>query len=81
MRGPFDALFEDVGVPVAESGFAAQNQDDGWVDEFEGFRPLRGSLGVVFFGRLLDLPGAPGFIAQRPVFDLSVRLAFYSLYN
>ena len=69
---PLDAFFEHVVVPVAEAGFATQDQHDRGVDELEGFGPLGGFLGVVLFGRLLDLPGAPGLVAECPVLDLLV---------
>ena len=29
-----------------------------------------GLFGVVFFGELGDLPGAPAFVSEGPVFDL-----------
>jgi hypothetical protein len=31
---------------------------------------LVGLFGVVLFGELRDLPGAPAFVAKSPVFDL-----------
>ena len=70
VRGPADAFFQHVGVPAAEAGFAAEDQHDAWVEQFERFGPLVGFLCVVFFRHLADLPWSPGFIAEGPVFDL-----------
>jgi hypothetical protein len=60
---PFHALVEYVVVPGGGSGFAAENEGDGGVEELEGFGPLVGLFGVVFFGELGDLPGAVAFVA------------------
>lgn len=61
---------QDVVVPGGEAGFAAEDQGDGGVQEFQGFGPLVGFGGVGFFGELLDLPGAVALVAEGPVFDL-----------
>jgi hypothetical protein len=67
---PGYTLVEDVVVPGGVACFAAEDEGDGGVEQFEGFGPLVGLFGVVFFGELGDLPGAPAFIAEGPVFYL-----------
>lgn len=70
MHIKLDTLLNDVRVPRAETILTAKDELDGRIEQLDGFRPLVGFLGVVFFGHLADLPWAPGFVAERPVFDL-----------
>lgn len=70
MHIPFDALVEHVVVPGGVTSFTTQDEGDRRVEKFESFGPLPGFLCVVFFGHLLDLPGAPAFVSEGPVFDL-----------
>jgi hypothetical protein len=67
---PGNALVQDVVVPRRVAGFTAEDEGDGGVEKLEGFGPLVGLFGVVFFGELGDLPGAPTFVAEGPVFYL-----------
>jgi hypothetical protein len=46
---PLDAFLEDVVVPGRVACLAAEDEGDGWVEQFEGFCPLVGLLGVVLF--------------------------------
>lgn len=63
-------MLEGVVVPGSGAVLTAENEDNAWVEEFEGFGPLEGFVGVGFFGHLLYLPRTPGFVAEGPVFDL-----------
>lgn len=65
-----DALLQNVRVPAAVARLAAQDELDGRVEQFEGLGPLVGLAGVFFLGELGDLPGAPDFVSEGPVFDL-----------
>jgi hypothetical protein len=68
----FDTLLDDVCVPRAVSCFTAENQLDVGVEEFDGFGPLVGFLGVVLLCHLADLPGTVHLVSESPVFDLIV---------
>jgi len=46
-------------VPRCDACVAAENEMDRWVEVPEGFSPLQGFFGVVFFGHLADLPWSP----------------------
>ena len=68
-----DALFECVEVPLRVASLAAQDQLDRWVQELESLRPLVCLLRIVLLGHHLDLPRAPGLVAEGPVLHV-VRL-------
>jgi hypothetical protein len=52
------------------STYAAENERDAGIKQLQSLGPLVCAFGVVFFRHLLDLPWAPAFVAQCPVFDL-----------
>lgn len=63
-------MVDDVPIPAVGAGHAAEDQRNCGIEQLERFGPLPGFEGVGFFGCLFDLPGAPDFVADGPVFDL-----------
>lgn len=52
--------------------FTAENELDVGIEEFDGFGPLVGLLGVVFLCHLADLPGSVHLVSEGPIFDLTM---------
>lgn len=82
VRGPrgrvhVDAVHVDEGraglqhgvVPGGGAVLAAEHEHERGVEQAQRLGPLRGLPGVVGRRHLLDLPGAPDLVAQRPVLD------------
>lgn len=67
-----DALLDNIRVPRAVARFATENELNVGIEEFDGFGPLVGFLGVVFLCHLADLPGSVHLVSESPVFDLTV---------
>lgn len=70
MQVKLDAFLDDMVVPAAGARLAAQDELNRGIQQLERLCPLVGLLGVVLLCHLADLPGAPDFVSERPVFDL-----------
>lgn len=70
---PSEAFFQSIEVPAGMSGLATEDQADGRIEQFQCLGPLIRFSGILFLGRLSDLPRAPDLVTQSPVFDV-VRL-------
>lgn len=68
------AVGKDVVVPRRVACLAAEDQDERWVEELEGFGPLVGFFCVVFFRHLFDLPIDGQYWTGRWFGETRVRL-------
>jgi len=72
-RSP-NTLINHIEIPTTESVRPAEDELDRGIEQFERFGPLPCFVCVLLFCVFFDLPGAPDFVAESPVFDLSALL-------
>ena len=68
-----DALAQNIKVPRRHACNATEDELQSGIEQFERFGPLPRFVRVLLFGVFFDLPGAPDFVADGPVFDLVVK--------